>query len=113
MILLIFFTSLSTWNMEVRAIVKDLDQVNNADSAFIFLLINKMVKLASLVKMSTDRLEWWHMIYFRKCVNVMVKNVMSWKWGPDHDDHHIMWHQGDEQKLPSWYAFRKYTVFIV
>ena len=36
MILLIFFTSLSTWNMEVRAIVKDLDQVNNADSAFTF-----------------------------------------------------------------------------
>ena len=33
MILLIFSTFLSTWNVEVRAIVKDLDQVNNADSA--------------------------------------------------------------------------------
>ena len=36
MILLIFSTFLSTWNVEVRAIVKDLDQVNNADSAFTF-----------------------------------------------------------------------------
>ena len=40
MILLIFSTFLSTWNVEVRAIVKDLDQVNNADSAFTFFFLS-------------------------------------------------------------------------
>ena len=36
MILLIFSTFLPTWNVEVRAIVKDLDQVDNADSLLTF-----------------------------------------------------------------------------